>query len=206
MIAISLGIHLVILMHIAGIYRSNALTVIELTVRDEQPQTRSIPRPRMRHKTPKVNDVNKIDVRKQRIPRMKIDPVETDSPDTITEQIAIPDTSGLSGAIADWSPTDTANYVTQGDYFDMLRLRIESKKQYPQSAQNRQLEGRVIVGFTLSPSGHVTSAEIVQSSHHSILDQAALTAVRSASPFPRPPSALFDGPLHMKITIVFELT
>ena len=206
MILISLGIHVVIFMHIAGIYRSNALSVIELTVRDEKPDARSIPRPRMRHKTPKVNDVNKIDFRKQRVPQMKIDPIETDSPDAITEQIALPDTSGLSAGVTDWSPPGAANYLTKGDYFDMLRLKIESNKKYPPSAQKRQIEGRVVVGFTLSPSGHVTSAEIVQSSRHSALDEAALSAVKTAAPFPRPPANLFDGPLQMKITIVFELT
>ena len=206
MILISLGIHVIIFMHIAGIYRSSALSVIELTVRDEKPDMRSIPRPRMRHKTPEVNDVNKIDFRKQRVPQMKIDPIETDSPDTITEQIAMPDTSGLSADAAEWSPMGAANYLTKGDYFDMLRLKIESNKKYPQSAQKRQIEGRVIVGFTLNPAGQVTSAEIVQSSRHSALDQAALNAVKTASPFPRPPANLFDGPLQMKITIVFELT
>lgn len=206
MVLISLGIHVVIFMHIAGIYRSNALTVIELTVRNEKPDARSIPRPRMRHKTPEVNDVNKIDFRKQRVPQMKIDPIKTDNPDTITEQIAMPDTSALSADAAEWSPMGAANYLTKGDYFDMLRLKIESNKKYPPTAQKRQIEGRVVVGFTLNPAGQVTSAEIVQSSRHSALDRAALNAVKAASPFPRPPANLFDGPLQMKITIVFELT
>ncbi len=208
MIAVSLGIHLVIFLHIAGIYRSNALTVIELTVRQEEPQERSIPRPRMRHETPKVNEINKIDVRKQHVPQMKIDPVEADCPETITEQIAMPDTSGLSSGVADWqgAAAGSSNYLTQGDYFDMLRLKIESRKKYPASAQKKQVEGRVVVGFTLNPDGRVASVEIVQSSRHPDLDRAALNAVKAAGPFPRPPSNLFDGPLQMKITIMFELT
>lgn len=206
MLLISLGIHAIIFMHIAGIYRSNALSVIELSVRDEKPQGRSIPRPRMRHKTPQASDVDKIQVPKPQVPKMKMDPVETERPDTVSEQIAMPDTSGLSDGIKDWQPADTPDYLSQGDYFDMLRLKIESKKKYPPAAQQRQIEGRVVVGFTLGPEGQVASAEIVESSRHSALDQAALDAVRSAAPFPRPPSNLFDGPLEMKITIVFELT
>ncbi|MDZ7833441.1 MAG: energy transducer TonB [Desulfobacterales bacterium] len=206
MLVISLGIHVVIFMHIAGLYRSNALNVIELTVREEEPPARSIPRPRMRHKTPQVNDVKKIQVPKPHMPKMKMDQIEADSPDTITEQIAMPDTSGLSADVAEWSPPGAANYLTKGDYFDMLRLKIESKKKYPPSAQKRQIEGRVVVGFTIDPDGRVTSAEIVRSSRHSALDRAALDAVKSAAPFPRPPSKMFDGPLEMKITIMFELT
>jgi len=208
MIAVSLGIHLVIFMHIAGIYRTNALTVIELNVRREEPQARSIPRPRRRHETPKVSDVNKIDVRKQHVPQMKVDPVAAECPETITEQIAMPDTSGLSAGVADCRETAAVSndYLTQGDYFDMLRLKIESRKKYPASAQKRQIEGRVVVGFTLNPDGRVASAKIVESSRHPELDRAALNAVKAADPFPRPPSNLFDGPLQMKITIMFELT
>ena len=206
MLLISLGLHAVILMHIAGLYRSEALTVIELSVREEKPQGRSIPRPRMRHKTPQVNDVNKIQVPKPNVPQMEMDPIETDHPEAVTEQIAMPDTSGISTGVADWQPAGSPEYLSQGDYFDMLRLKIESKKKYPSSAQKRQIEGRVVVGFTLGPDGRVTSAEIVRSSRHSALDRAALDAVQSAAPFPRPPANMFDGPLEMKITIMFELT
>ncbi len=206
MVLVSLGIHAVIFMHITGLYHSNILNVINLTVQDEEPPVRSIPRPRVRHKTPQVSEVNKIQVPKPHMPQMKMDQIEADSPDTITEQIAMPDTSGLSAGVAEWSPPGAANYLTKGDYFDMLRLKIESKKEYPSSAQKRQIEGRVVVGFTLDPDGRVTSAEIVRSSRHSALDRAALDAVKSAAPFPRPPSSMFDGPLEMKITIMFELT
>jgi len=206
MVLVSLGIHAVIFMHITGLYHSNALTVIELTVKEEKPQTRSIPKPRVRHETPPVSEVNKIQVPKPHVPQMKVDPVEADRPDTLTEPIAIPDTSGLSDGVADWEPAGTPDYLSQGDYFDMLRLKIESKKKYPNSAQKRQMEGRVVVGFTLNPDGQVASAEIVQSSRHTALDQAALKAVKAASPFPRPPASLFEEPLQMKITIVFELT
>jgi len=206
MVLVSLGIHAVIFMHITGLYRSNALNVIELTVREEEPPARSIPRPRVRHKTPQVSEVNKIQVPKPHMPQMKMDQIEADSPDTITEQIAMPDTSGLSTGVAEWQPAGSPEYLSQGDYFDMLRLKIESKKEYPSAAQKRQIEGRVVVGFTIDPDGRVTSAEIVQSSRHSALDQAALNAVKTASPFPRPPAKMFDGPLEMKITIMFELT
>jgi len=206
MVLVSLGIHAVIFIHITGLYRSNALNVIELTVREEEPPARSIPRPRVRHKTPQVSEVNKIQVPKPHMPQMKMDQIEADSPDTITEQIAMPDTSGISSGVADWQPPGSPEYLSQGDYFDMLRLKIESKKEYPSAAQKRQIEGRVVVGFTIDPDGRVTSAEIVQSSRHSALDQAALNAVKTASPFPRPPAKMFDGPLEMKITIMFELT
>ncbi len=207
MIAVSLGLHLIIFLHIAGIYRSQALTVIELTLNKQEPQARSIPKPRMRHKTPKTSDVRKIDVRKQHIPQMKMDPVDAECPDSITERIAMPDTSGLSAGVTDWQPGGvvSSDYLTRGDYFDMLRLKIESRKKYPERARKKQIEGRVEVGFTLDSTGAVTAAEVVQSSRHPALDRAAVNAVKAAAPFPRPPSNLFEGTLQMTITIIFEL-
>lgn len=38
-----------------------------------------------------------------------------------------------------------------------------------------------------------------------VLNQAALAAVRAAEPFPRPPATLFNGPILVEVSIVFEL-
>jgi protein TonB len=207
MVVLSVGIHALIFVQIAELYQSESLTVIELTVNQEEPEARSIPRPRMRHKTPSARDVEEIDVTKPQVPRLKMDPVKTEAPDSIAEPIAAPDTSGLSAGIADWEPSApaTPDYLTRGGYFDMLRLKIESNKKYPEQARKRQIQGRVVVGFTLDESGAVTAARVTKSSRHPALDRAALAAVRSAAPFPRPPPDLFEGPLQMTITIVFEL-
>ncbi len=208
MVALSLGVHLIIFMHIARLYHSGERTVIEVSVKDEKPVQRSIPQPRVRRRIPETADVNKISVPKQHVPKMKVEPADTDCPETITEEIASPDVSGVSADAADWQPlaAGSGKYLTRNEYFDMLRLKIESSKEYPESAQRRQIQGRVVVGFTVRPDGRVGSAEVIQSSRHSDLDRAALRAVRNSSPFPRPPSSLFEGPLEMRITIVFELT
>jgi len=207
MVAVSLAVHAVIFMHITGLYNSRTLSVIEVAVRDEDPRGRSIPRPRRRHETPKTSEVKKIDVSKPHVPQMKMERVETDCPDSISEEIAMPDTSGLSAGVADWQPGAVASsdYLTRGDYFDMLRMKIQSRKKYPERARQRQIEGRVVVGFTLDEAGGVTAAEVVKSSRHPSLDRAAVRAVKAAGPFPRPPAKLFEGPLRMTITIMFEL-
>lgn len=208
MVVISLGIHAVIFMRIAGLYHSDTRRVIELDLKEQKPWQRSIPRPRMHSEAPKVNDVNKIEPTRMNVPDMKIDPVEAEVPDTITEEISVPDTSGFSGEVAEWQPAAglTEQYLTRKEYFDLLRLKIESRKKYPGKAKERQLEGRVVVGFTLDTDGKLASAEIVESSRHPSLDRAAIRAVKGAAPFPRPPGSLFDGLLRMKIAILFELT
>ncbi|MFP4040303.1 MAG: hypothetical protein ACLFS7_07145 [Desulfosudaceae bacterium] len=99
MVAVSLGIHLVVFMHIAGIYRSETLTRIELTIRDvSKPEGRAIPRPKKRRSAPQAEEVKQLDVANPQIPHMNMDPV-SDAPDSIAEAIAVPDVpaSGLSG-------------------------------------------------------------------------------------------------------------
>lgn len=208
LIAVSLGIHLLLLAHIAGIYQSKALTYIELAVNDiPKPFSRSIPRPRMRQIAPEVKDPQKLSVRTMQIPAFSADPVQSDFSDNVMEEIHSPDIpqtggfdfSGVQGA-------GVSEYMTTDDYFDMLRLKIERHKKYPATARQRQIEGKVIVRFAISSEGRLSSLRIASSSRHDILDQAALNAVKDAAPFSSPPPDLFKGPLLVEIAIVFELT
>lgn len=79
-------------------------------------------------------------------------------------------------------------YAMPDSYLEMVRLKIERHKKYPDTAKIRQIEGNVTVRFTITPKGSVYRVEIVKSSEHSILDTAALKAVNNADPFPKPPA------------------
>lgn len=202
LISISLGIHLVLFMHIAGLYHSEALTYIELTLKNfSKPPLRNISRPRLLPKTPKQpKNIKILNVRERVIPKLKeirMDPLEKDLPDSLVESISIPDIPDNS--------TDTSDYVTSNDYFKIVRFRIESHKRYPGTAKTRQIEGQVTVRFVIEPDGRISSSKVVKSSRHRVLDQAALMAVKEASPFPRPPKNLFNRPIPLEITIMFEL-
>ena len=206
LIGISLVVHFFILLHIAGIYNINSLSYIELSVRDfSKPEGREIPRPRLRHNPPEIKEPAKLNVPVPHVPKINIENIDAAAPTALTEAISVPDTSGLSADVAQWHPAGTAAYVSRSDYFDMLRMRIESRKKYPDRARQRQIEGRVEVGFLVAGDGNVSDVEIVKTSRHPDLDRAALLAGENAAPFPRPPSSLFDGPLKMTITIMFEL-
>jgi protein TonB len=108
LVGVSLAIHLLIIMHVSGIYRSNALSYIELTMQSvSKPSARSIPRPRHRPKEIKPEDVKrfKITKRSPSFRPIKVEPVEKDLPDTLMEGIGIPDipdTPGLN--VANWNP------------------------------------------------------------------------------------------------------
>ena len=208
LICVSLCIHALVFMHVSGIYRSHAVSYIELTLQDvSKPFTRSIPRPRMRHRNPKITDVDKLKIQKQHIPKLNIEPVDTRFTNTLMQDIGtpdIPDNVGLS--LADWNPTGEISYATSNDYYEMVRIKIESCKRYPDAARKRHMEGRAKVRFVITPDGQLSSVKIVKGARHGMLNAAAMSAVKAAAPFPRPPGNLFKGPLNVEITIVFELT
>jgi len=208
LLGVSLGIHLIIFMHVAGIYRSNALTYIELTLQDiSKPSARSIPRPRHRPKAPQPMDVKRLKIAQRHIPSlkpMKMEPAEKDLPDSLVEGISTPDIAAASGLnIADWSPE---GLETSSSYLEMVRLKIEQHKSYPDMAKVRQIEGSVTIRFVITPEGGVRAVQLVKPSRHMVLDTAALNAVKDAAPFPKPPRHLFKGEIPLELTIVFELT
>jgi periplasmic protein TonB len=84
-------------------------------------------------------------------------------------------------------------------------MRIHSVKKYPESARSRHIQGRVKVKFVLLADGSLGDVQIVKSSRHKNLDEAAVNAVKKAAPFPKPPSFLFKTPVTLQVNILFEL-
>jgi len=216
LIMVSLAIHMVIFMHITGLYRSSLLTYIELTLRDtSKPPTRSIPRPRHRTKQPdRIRDVKSLNVTPRMIPQLKpirIEPAERDLPDSLVERKSILDIPNVPILdISEWSPDEpdvvSDNYATSNSYLEMVKLKIEKHKKYPDKARIRQIEGSVTIRFLITSEGDVSAAEVVKTSRYRVLDTAALKAVKDATPFPKPPKHFFKGEVPLEITIVFELT
>lgn len=215
LIGVSLAIHLVIFMHIAGIYHSHALSFIELTLEDiSKPFSRDIPRPRLRPKSiEKPRKIKKLEVPKRVVPRfkpIKIDDVNKDFSSGVTESISVSDLLNDSGLdLAGWNPRSMKGLkeiLSQKDYYDIVRLRIESHKEYPQMAKMKRIEGRTTVEFVIGLDGSISGLRVVTSSRNKSLDKAAISTVKKASPFPKPPLNFFKGPIPIEITIVFEIT
>ncbi len=206
MIGVSIVIHLFIFMHITGLYRSKAMSFIELTMQDiSKPFSRSIPKPRARHTPPKVAASKNLDIIKP-LPKiqMDMDPVKNDFSESLMEGLTttpdIPDTSDSNISDFDSSPFAGAN-----DYYEMIRLRIEKNKIYPEEAKSRYSEGRVKVQFIITADGQASSLKILKQSRDKNLDNAALNAIIDAAPFPRPPAGIFKGSVPVAISIIFEL-
>lgn len=77
-------------------------------------------------------------------------------------------------------------------YLDNWRRRIEAvgNINYPLAARQQQLYGSLRMLVSLFPNGRVSEIQILKSSGHSILDQAAIKIVTMASPFDSFPEAM----------------
>jgi protein TonB len=200
-------IHFILFLHLAGILENQTISYIELSMQElSKPDARRIPRPRMREKASKISRVKTINM-------------ETHNIDIAHERIDIPRLPGridisdffvpglnISGQVADTKVHEASvEFTNTQDYFEMLQLRIYSFKRYPQGAKSNHIEGRVKVQFMLSADGALMDIKVIKSSRHQELDEAALDAIKEASPFPRPPAYLFKMPVTLRINILFEL-
>jgi periplasmic protein TonB len=200
-----------------------------------EPPPRSIPRPRpMLKELPNVEDIadiRDIKVSQRTIPR--VEPMKTESQQRSRstaatfagmadvggpgEKIEIPVVPGVpmvqgGTGIGQWTPKDlkqigdfAQDYLTPQSYLEMVKLKIERNKEYPEKAKARQSQGRVTVHFVITLEGELKATQITKSSRHAALDEAAVKAVKDSAPFPKPPARLFKEEIPMTITIVFEL-
>ncbi|MFW6373007.1 MAG: energy transducer TonB family protein [Thermodesulfobacteriota bacterium] len=233
---LSIGIHGVILVRIADVYRTENVRYIEIELpAPEAPAARSIPKPPRRSRTsppstsPRVppappEPVTKPPPRpvapKPITPRSSVvEPMAAPPPPEIAKNEPLawhppaepadpapqPPAKESNSAPVQSAPSALPDKGASQDYFTTVRARIERHKHYPFAARRRRMEGAVAVRFILHPDGRVTDAAPADPSGHRLLNQAALKAVRDASPFPQPPAGLFSGPTPLEISIVFEL-
>ncbi len=222
-IGISLVIHFFVFLHVADIYKTQSLSYIELSMHQiSKPNVRNIPKPRVRQKNQDILKTKVVRARQTNIPKIKIDRIQVNKMDKTYETISIPslpdnpdniDVSNLvvanlpvQPAVSDIEPHGNhVEFTSAKEYFEMVNLRIHSAKKYPESAKSNHLEGRVKVEFVLQTDGSLISIKIVKSSQHRNLDDAAVEAIKNASPFPSPPSFIFKEPLTLRVNILFEL-
>lgn len=217
MAILSLAVHAALFFHLADVFSSHNLSVIELSLEDvSRPEMRDIPRPRPRPKNPpETREIARPRTQPRPLPAfkpMQVEPARAELPDSLMEKIGVPDLPDAPGIPAtDWDPKALADaggdeFGTSRDYLDLVRMRIESKKKYPGSARREYREGRVTLGFIILTDGEPDGIRILKSSRDRRLDSAAMQAVRDAAPFPPPPRRFFEGEVPVELTIVFELT
>lgn len=112
----------------------------------------------------------------------------------------------VASRLHQWTETDEALSRKQAreNFLILVRRKIEQAKYYPRWARQKEVEGIVTVEFVISQEGKGGDIEIVESSGYKLLDKAALTTLKRASPFPKLPEGLGER-LKITIPIVYRL-
>ncbi len=91
-----------------------------------------------------------------------------------------------------------------GPYLMALRQRIQHSVRYPPSARRRGLSGTVSLEILILPNGVVGDVQLLESSTHQVLDDAALDTIRSLPRVPLPPE-LPARALRVRVPVVFQI-
>ncbi len=87
------------------------------------------------------------------------------------------------------------------EQFDYIRTIVMQHLKYPDEAQSRGLEGKVLISFIIMADGNVKDIKVLVSSGYSVLDKNAIDTVKSSAPFPKPPA---NAELRMPVNYVLE--
>jgi protein TonB len=85
------------------------------------------------------------------------------------------------------------------NYKYIVRL-IRRKMVYPDEPKKKGISGTTTVAFSIDQNGQVSRVRVNRSSGDALLDEAALSAVQRAAPFPPPPA-----PANIAIPLIFRL-
>lgn len=157
------------------------------------PKKSSQPRPQPR---PPIAATPKADVRPDATPTDQATQPDTRTLDAAPATMASNATPALGEGTAAAAPGIGGSIDTRRQshdaYLALIRARIEENRTYPASARRSGYEGTTSIQLTIGPNGRLTSAQIVRSSGHFVLDRAANRMVQKAAPFPAPPQTAFQ--------------
>ncbi|EMH0134286.1 TPA: TonB family protein [Proteus mirabilis] len=110
--------------------------------------------------------------------------------------------SSLAGSSRALSEHGIGQGESENHYISLLRREIERHKRYPAQARRMQDEGLVVVRFSLTNEGYISSVALEQTSGVASLDNAALAAVKRVKPIGPKPNNLSDP---LTISLKFQL-
>ena len=215
LIAVSLIIHAGLFLHASGRFTFKPMSYIEISVQNNvKPQARNIPKPRVHHKVSAPRQLPQPDIQPGNSNRLPvIAPVHKNANQIFPMMPAQPAAvenipKDIKLDVHEFSLpeiAETGGFGSRMDYLDMVRLKIESRKEYPENSQQRNVEGKVMVEFVIGSDGGISALKVAGGSGDRNLDQAAILAVQNAAPFSAPPEKFFNGPVRVKVPIMFEL-
>lgn len=90
-------------------------------------------------------------------------------------------------------------------YFASIKRKIELVWQYPQEAAAAGIQGELIVDFVIGRNGNLESVNLLQGSGFKILDDEALGAIRTASPYNPIPETYAIPNLRIRAHFIYEM-
>jgi len=110
-----------------------------------------------------------------------------------------PGRAGAGGHAEAGGTANTSSYQAE------VLAHLQRYRVYPTEAKSHGITGTAMVRFALAASGSVISASLGRGSGAAILDEAALSMVRRASPFPPIPPGLGRSHMDFAAPIRFDL-
>lgn len=108
----------------------------------------------------------------------------------------------------DDSDTETVFLDSQefkyASYFAIIKKQIEKVWSYPEQAAINGLRGELLMQFVLDRSGKLIKISLINSSGYKILDDAALNAVKIASPFDSYPRTIQKKKLRIIASFTYK--
>ncbi len=95
--------------------------------------------------------------------------------------------------------------IKYASYMKHIKDKVENVWIYPQDARENGMQGRLLVYFSISKNGSLYRLSLVRSSGSKILDDAAMQAIRDASPFPKLPDRLHLDRLNIYAAFEYKL-
>lgn len=90
-------------------------------------------------------------------------------------------------------------------YLINMKNRIEYVWDYPPVASRNGWQGKLNIDFTIKRDGTVTDIKLVKSSNYPVLDDAAVTALRLAAPFPSFPDDFAVEEITVKGQFIYDI-
>jgi protein TonB len=98
-----------------------------------------------------------------------------------------------------------AGSALQGYLRDIRRI-LEEHKDYPWMARRRNIQGVVLVVFTIGCRGQIEAYRVSRTSGHDLLDDAAQDTIRRVGKFPPFPPELNRQKLTIEVPLAFRLS
>lgn len=134
--------------------------------------------------------------------RVKNLPDKTTTPIQADE---IPSTNNRSNE-PDRSLGERQTAVLQNYLLGEIHHRLSQYLQYPDRARRRGWEGSVIVGFNIDQQGFLQNVHLARTSGYTLLDSAALTAIKKVNYIPVIHWGSRFQPVALRLPIVYRLT